>query len=77
MSLEIENKVVLITGANRGIGKALLESFLHHGPIATDMGTAAGLARRRGPHRSHPDRLIPCLPRYHGQADRLGLSELC
>ena len=31
MSISIENKTALVTGANRGIGKAIVKTFLKHG----------------------------------------------
>ena len=31
MNYDIKDKTILVTGANRGIGKAIVESFIKHG----------------------------------------------
>ena len=31
MSYDISNKITLVTGANRGIGKAIVKTFFEHG----------------------------------------------
>ena len=38
MSYDISNKITLVTGANRGIGKAIVETFLEHGAFKVYAG---------------------------------------
>ncbi len=38
MSIEIEGKTILVTGANRGIGRSIVETFLEHGATKVYLG---------------------------------------
>ena len=55
----IRDKVILVTGANRGIGRALVDGFIEQGAARVyaavrDIDSAAPLVEQYG------DRVVPC-----------------
>ena len=60
MSFDVQNKIALVTGANRGIGKAIVEALLQHGAAKVYAGvrnldSAAGLVT------VHGEKVVPIL----------------
>lgn len=53
MGIEVQGKIALVTGANRGIGKAIVEALLSHGAAKVyaavrSLGTATPLVEKYG-----------------------------
>ena len=58
MAFDIHGKVILITGANRGIGRALVDSFIEHG--AAKIYAAVRTLDSAGPLiEDHGDKVVP------------------
>ena len=75
MSIMIKDKVALVTGANRGIGKAIVESFLQHGAqkvylVVRDPDSTAPL------HAAFGDRVVTLKGDVSDDASIAGLTEL-
>ena len=62
--MNIQNKTILITGANRGIGKALLDEELKPGVKKGYAGTRSGL--------EHPDKRLSIFPDPDSQSTAEG-----
>lgn len=58
MGFEIENKIACVTGANRGIGRATLETFLRHGAKKIYAGVRS-LDKADSLVQAHGNRVVP------------------
>ncbi|MCT0255019.1 SDR family oxidoreductase [Synechocystis sp. CS-94] len=60
MAFDIADKIILVTGANRGIGKVLVESFLDHG-AAKVYAAVRKLASAEPLVEQYGDKVVPTL----------------
>jgi len=58
MSYTIKNKITLVTGANRGIGRAIVDSFIQHDAAKVYAGVRA-LEKANDLIAQHGDRIVP------------------
>ena len=58
MSMNIENKVVLVTGANRGIGKSIVETFIERG-VAKVYAAVRNVESANSLVAAHSDKVVP------------------
>ncbi|MEO0508290.1 MAG: SDR family oxidoreductase [Verrucomicrobiota bacterium] len=74
MSYDIANKVALISGANRGIGKAIVESFIQHGAAKVYAGVRS-LEKADGLVSEFGDKVVPIALDYNDPASILAAAD--
>ena len=67
MSYSIENKITLVTGANRGIGKAIVDAFIKHGAAKVYVGVRS-LEKGSALVEQYGDKVVPVEVDYNSPA---------
>ena len=75
MTYDISNKITLVTGANRGIGKAIVETFFEHGASKVYVGVRS-LGKAEALIAEFGEKLVPIEIDYENPASIKAAAEI-